>query len=344
MESKITYQKLKDFSEGRYSWRDYLKIKELFASSSEFARSRDTFETLWKETTSEDFTDPDRLTGVFEKIHYQILKEEKQSARTWNLWKIYRQVAAFLLLPALLFSVLLYLFSVKTGIPQDSWAEIVAPKGSRISFTLPDGTKGWMNSGSILRYPVVFNDHRKVELSGEAFFDVMHRDKGSFMVSTPDADIQVKGTRFNVMAYPEETVTEVVLQEGKVEITGKTTHFSIALAPSGKMTYNRITHQTDTSKVHTRDTAAWKEGYLVLANEPLGMVAGRLERWYNSEIILKDETLKKYRFKATFRDEPLEEVLRLLAMTTPITYKIEKREANQEGLYLTKRVTISMKK
>jgi ferric-dicitrate binding protein FerR (iron transport regulator) len=70
----------------------------------------------------------------------------------------------------------------------------------------------------------------------------------------------------------------------------------------------------------------------------------RIERWYNVDIEIKDETLKSYRFKATFQDEPLEEVLRLLAMTTPMEYTIEKREIVDENVYRKKKVIIEQKK
>ena len=97
------------------------------------------------------------------------------------------------------------------------------------------------------------------------------------------------------------------------------------------------------SEVDADRFSAWKDGYLIIDNEPLGQVAGRLERWYNAEIIIQDERLKNYRFKATFKDEPLEEVLRLIAITTPIRYEIEKRDMDANGVVKQKKVILKLK-
>lgn len=75
----------------------------------------------------------------------------------------------------------------------------------------------------------------------------------------------------------------------------------------------------------------------------MGQVVGRIERWYNVEITIHDEILKNYRFKATFKDEPLEEVLKLLSLTTPFRYNIEKRNYDSDGTLKRRKVTLKLK-
>jgi ferric-dicitrate binding protein FerR (iron transport regulator) len=239
--------------------------------------------------------------------------------------------------------VLFYLFSGKPQPADETWAEINAPDGSRVEFLLPDSSKGWLNSGSKLKYPVVFKQQRKVQLTGEAFFEIRHREQSDFTVSVADLNVKVIGTKFNISAYSADDFTEVVLKEGRVGISGNDATFSYTMVSGEKMNFNRETRQMGVKKVETDLYSAWKDGYLVLDNEPMGQAISRIERWYNAEIILQDEILKKYRFKATFKDEPLEEVLRLLAITTPITYKIEKRGLDQRGVFIKKKVTIRIK-
>ena len=182
-----------------------------------------------------------------------------------------------------------------------------------------------------------------MELTGEAYFEVNHIDQSGFVVSVADMDVKVLGTKFNVSAYSDDPFTYVVLKEGKVEVDGKSGVFNHALLPNEKIKFNRKSKTLNLTKVNANRYLAWRNGYLIIDNESLGQVVGKLERWYNCKIIIKDEVLNNYRFKATFRDEPLEEVLRLIAITTPIKYDIKKREVGSDGILKQKEVTIQLK-
>jgi transmembrane sensor len=343
MGKEIDFKLLQDFSEGKYSWNDYLKVKKWVSNPNDFKNLEGQFYNQWENLTDTEQSESGSLHHLFEKIHYQILLEEKQNYKKRNLWNYYREAAAVLLIPVLIFSALFYLFSKKPQPAIGTWAEINVPDGARVEFFLPDSSRGWLNSGSTLKYPAIFDHQRKVELKGEAFFEIKHLDNSDFIVSVADLDVKVLGTKFDISAYPKEKFTDVILKDGKVTISGKAEVFNYTMAPGEKINFNRDTKLFETKKVETDQYSAWKDGYLILDNEPLGQVVGKLERWYNAEIVLQDEILKKYRFKATFLDEPLEEVLRLLALTTPITYKVEKRGVDQKGVFMKKKVTIKLK-
>jgi len=339
MEDKIDFKTLLNFSSGNYSYNEYLKVKDWFVHVRDDEQTESQLFKYWME--KKDVPDDANLHSIFEKIHYQILLEEKNLQQKRSFWNYYRQVAAFLI-PLIVLSALVYFFL--WGKPQtQSWVEINAPEGARIEFMLPDSSFGWLNSGAKLKYPAVFNSHRKVKLSGEAFFNVKHLAHSDFTVSVADMDIKVLGTRFNVSAYPDESVTEVVLNEGKVEINGKTGRFSKTLCPGEKIAYDHETKQVDVNKVDPALYSAWKDGYLIIDNETLEQVVKKLGRWYNAEISIQDDILKNFRFKATFADEPLDEVLQLIAMTTPITYKIEKRNIDSNGIIKKKQIKIMLK-
>ena len=238
----------------------------------------------------------------------------------------------------------MYYFLSKPGQPlTQPWAEINVPEGARIEFLLPDSTSGWLNSGAKLKYPIAFSQHRQVDLIGEAFFKVRHKEHSDFTVSVADMDIKVLGTQFNVSAYSDETVTEVVLKEGKVEINGKAGVFRQTLQPGEKILYDHNANSLDMKKVDPKLYSAWTNGYLVIDNETLEQAARKIERWYNAEISIHDDALKNFRFKATLKEEPLEEVLRFIAMTTPITYKIVKRDFDSNGILKKKQVIIKLK-
>ncbi len=347
MKEKIHIKKLIDFSNGNYSWNDYLLVKDWFVNRKENKEIKEQLFSQWEELNKQ-YKNDDSLNHIFEKIQYNILLEENKETKKINIGRIYQRVAAILLIPVLAFS-LWYYFSAKSSVNvtaqelAQSWVEINAPDGARVEFFLPDSSKGWLNSGSKLKYPAVFKGERKVELTGEAWFHVKHLENSGFVVSVPDMNIKVLGTRFNVSAYPEDAFTDVTLEKGKVEINGKAAAFNQTMSPNEKITFNRETRKLNLAEVDASRFSAWKDGYLIIDNEPLGQVISRLERWYNVEITIQDEVLKEYRFKATFKDEPLEEVLRLMAKTTPIIYKIENRTADINGVIKQKKVTMKLK-
>ena len=109
------------------------------------------------------------------------------------------------------------------------FTEIYAPYGSRINFNLPDGSSGWLNSGSSLKFPLRFaNNERKVILKGEGYFNVISNPKKSFVVSTKFYQVRALGTSFNVLAYSDlESFEEVTLENGIVQIE-KLDHDGIA--------------------------------------------------------------------------------------------------------------------
>ena len=343
MGKKINIKLLKSFSEGKYSYNDYLKVRNWFERINEFPEVKKELEHQWEELISPGITGGENLNHIFEKIHYNILLEEKKESKKRLLWHFYRQAAAILLIPTLAFVLWFLLNPQPTQNVAQSWVEINAPEGSRVEFFLPDSSSGWLNSGSKLKYLAVMGEHRKVELTGEAYLNVKHRDHSDFTVSVPDMDVKVLGTEFNVSAYPGDAYTDVVLAEGKIEISGKTGIFNYTLSPNEKISFNHDTKSLDLKKVDACRYSAWKDGYLIIENESLGQVQGRLERWYNAHIIIQDEVLKSYRFKATFKDEPLEEVLRLIALTTPIRYSIENRNVDAQGVFKQKKVIIKLK-
>jgi ferric-dicitrate binding protein FerR (iron transport regulator) len=343
MKNGVTYKTLKNFSSGKYSWNDYLMVKRWFENTHDFQEIRHFLFEQWNEENRESEPDSSSFEKLYEQIEYHILLEEKkESTKKRKLWHYYRQVAAILLIPVLAFSLWYFLNNEPEENVSIAWVEINSPPSARVQFSLPDGSSGWLNSGSTLKYNPVWSKVREVELSGEAYFDITPA-KSAFIVNASDIDIQVFGTTFNVSAYPDDDFTEVVLASGKVEVHGKTKHFEQTLLPDNKLTFLPCENKFNVVPVDTRPYTAWKDGFLLLDNEPLEQAINRLERWYNVDIAIEDETLKKYRFKATFQDEPLEEVLKLLAVSTPMKYTFEKRSKDEQNTYQKKKVRIKLK-
>jgi transmembrane sensor len=153
--------------------------------------------------------------------------------------------------------------------------------------------------------------------------------------------VRVLGTSFNLSAYPDENYIELVLAEGSVEFS-PTTHASpVHLHPSEKLVYNGQSILVE--KTETMKYCGWTTGKLIFRGDNMAEVARRLERWYNIEIEIADKALEGYIFRGTFEDDSLQEVLRLLSMTSPIKYSIMPRRLTSGDTWSKEKVTIFLR-
>lgn len=269
------------------------------------------------------------LSYLLDRVHHTIHKNENQIKQTVvkRIYRWYSVAAAVLLIPILITGGIWFAEQNKEELilaESPVTSTLFAPLGSRISFSLPDGTKGWLNSGSSLEYQLPFNSNRQVAILGEVWFDVAHDADHPFEITAGDSKMKVLGTKFNLNAYPEDNYVEVVLEEGKVEFSTPGLSSGIEMKPDERLVFSDGSisiNTTDASKF-----AAWKEGKLVFRGDPMSEVARRIERWYNVTVQIGDKELEGYIFRGTFQDDSLEEVLRYLSMTSPIRYQIIKRE------------------
>ena len=150
-------------------------------------------------------------------------KTQNQIRRKKNKRLQYQLIrcAAFLALPLFLSSVILgYLYFNESSDEKIQYASITASTGSVVRYELPDNSVVWLNSGSTLRYPVIFSKNiREVDLQGEAYFEVQSDKEHPFYVNTPSGvRVFVTGTRFNVSSYENEGYVEAVLESGHVNV------------------------------------------------------------------------------------------------------------------------------
>ncbi|WP_319592435.1 FecR domain-containing protein [uncultured Draconibacterium sp.] len=287
------------------------------------------------------------LSHILDQVHHLIhVKENGTQTQTWHyLYNWYKLAAAVLFLPLVIAGGLLLtkIYSVDTVIADGNITHqtIFAPYGSRISFTLPDGTQGWLNSGSSLDYSFPFVNKRILNVNGEVWFDVAEDKTHPFTVKGGNSTVTVLGTRFNFSAYPDEDFTEVVLEEGSVQFFTPGLSETIRMKPNERLVLsdNAINiDNTDVSKY-----ISWKEGRLVFRGDKMVDVAKRIERWYNVEVEILDKELEEYVFRGTFQDDSLEEVFRYLSMTSPMKYKIIGRKTLEDGTIQKQKVLLFSK-
>lgn len=221
--------------------------------------------------------------------------------------------------------------------------------GERKMITLSDHTKIWLNAGSKLTVDKDFGkENRRVYLSGEALFDVIHNDSLPFIVHIKKCEIKDLGTLFNVKAYPDDRQSETSLIRGKVEIQLSGSGQKIFLSPNQKAVIkndldsahrkekrimpvkNEATllplsyNQRDSAVIET----AWAQNRLEIVNEDFYHMKDKLERWFNVKINIKDDEVGKYPFTATFENEDIRQVLQALQYAYPFNYMIENNEVN----------------
>ncbi|NQU52208.1 MAG: DUF4974 domain-containing protein [Bacteroidetes bacterium] len=304
---------------------------------------------LEKDFTSlprEDNSPKVNLDHILDRVHHVVsMSESLKDQKFWHRFqRAYRRVAAILLLPLVVAGSLFIndMYSSEKIMTSDLVeSTIYAPLGSRVSFALPDGTSGMLNSGSQLSYSIPFEDSRHVKLEGEAYFNIKHDENQPFKINAGNSVVTVLGTTFNLSAYPQENYVEIVLKEGKVQFTTGHSDENVTMFPSERLIFSNgeiLKSITDPDKYN-----AWTEGKLVLRGDPFEEVARRIERWYNVKVVLADKELEEYSFRAIFEDDKLEDVLRFLSMTSPIKYKITPRKIHADGTFEKEKVTFYLK-
>lgn len=327
---------LADESEKKY-------VESLFLNGEKNHYLRNSLNKEWDKMNRDTNADGIILGHLLDRIHH-IIRTKEAMKRQKPLQKfrlIYMKVAAIMLLPVLLAGGLVYwTMSARNRVQPDQQVStmITAPLGARVSFNLPDGTKGMLNSGSSLSYSLPFNSNRHIKLEGEAFLEVSHDEHHPFDIATGNSTVEVLGTTLNVSAYPAENYIEVVLQKGEVNFTDKNGNEKISLLPSERLVYEN--GKTAKSIVDPAKYDGWTKGKLIFRDDPMAEVARRIARWYNVEIELADTGLLGYSFRATFEDDRLEDVLRFISMTSPIRYTIAPRRMMPDGTFKKVKVTI----
>ncbi len=155
-------------------------------------------------------------------------------------------------------------------------------RGRQWQLTLPDGTKVWLNAASSIHYPLSFTgNEREVEITGEAYFEVVHNSKQPFKVKVAGQVINDIGTSFNVNAYPDEPSLQTTLVDGVINVNGTT------LKPGQQASL--VNNQIRVSAANVEQALAWKNGAFSFDNADIYTVMRQLSRWYNVEVVYEGE-------------------------------------------------------
>ncbi len=233
-----------------------------------------------------------------------------------RLWFQIIAVAAILAIGLFIGSISTFILSTKDANPEDLVFETA--RGQKSMVTLPDGSQVWLNAKSRLVYHSFSTKNRNVELTGEAFFKVAHNENAAFVVKTDKCEVEVLGTKFNVMAYNEFGRQEITLLTGKVNVHTRSLD-DVILPGQALIIKDTLTHIV---KANGSQATGWVENKFNFQNIPLSELMKRLENWYDVDITLDNKTSKEVNFTGTFKnEETIWQVLEAIKVYTPIEYK-----------------------
>lgn len=296
----------------------------------ESEENRAVYENLrqvWDETTvKEQFSNADRVyQKIFEKRDSNSIKENKK--RSISHWKRAGVAAVFILLGALS-----YLWLQKESVPavQPENTTLVVkenPAGQKSKIVLTDGTIVWLNSESKISYPSGFNNTiRKIELVGEAYFQVAKDADRPFVVASGGLHTTAVGTAFNVQHYASDSVTTVFLAEGEVKVEDTERPGTLIYlkpgwgvsAAAGSAGLEKFADSAD-------KWAGWKDGMLYFDNAGIQKVIKTCERWYSVEFSIKGTPPQDWKFNGRFKNENLKNVLESMRYGKDFDFSIENK-------------------
>ncbi|WP_285054517.1 FecR family protein [Pedobacter ginsengisoli] len=212
------------------------------------------------------------------------------------------------------------------SIPRNEVMELTAStaKGQTYQFTLPDGTKVWLNADSKIEFPSSFvnSKTRNIKLSGEGYFEV-YKDKAHlFVVESEGQRVEVLGTHFNISAYSDDNGIKTTLLEGSVRVNAASNKSAVTLRPNQQATVTANAGIT-VKQVDPEMTVAWKNNKFMFESQGIQEIMKMVARWYNVEIVYEGEMPTDKFGGSVSRFDNVSKVLRALEKTKNVRFHIE---------------------
>jgi ferric-dicitrate binding protein FerR (iron transport regulator) len=204
---------------------------------------------------------------------------------------------------------------------------IIIPKGGTYKITLPDGSDVWLNSESSLSYPVAFiGGERKVELSGEAYFEITRDERKPFRVHSNNQIVEVLGTHFNINTYEESGFIETTLVEGSVRVTqnysnGKP-YKTRLLKPGQQSLTNLFKPEIKIENVDIEKEIAWKNGFFKFKNTNIQNIMREIERWYDVKVQYEGKIPSEEFTGIISRDVEITKMLKILEQGGGVQFSV----------------------
>lgn len=292
--------------------------------------------TIWLESNQHRVEDFKKARQVVLSMGYQHFNEHSDSAYSSTLsaiiqhnrqsknvvslsyWKMAGIAALILLVPLL--SMLVVQNSKETS--RDFVTESTLAGQTKI-IVLPDGSTINMNAKSSIRYQVPFSNNRNVELNGEAFFEVAHDNDHPFKIKSGNLITTVRGTTFNIRAYPEDDNIKIAVETGLVDVSDLNS-ISVELFAGNLAIYDRIVSEILIKSDFNKSlNLGWKYGIIFFEDSSMKDVFNYLENWYDVSFDIKDGSIIQGNYTGKYTNPKLEDVLNGIALTSGVSFRIQ---------------------
>lgn len=317
-----------------YNFQDFEKFHQGKMDTSEAERFLKWLESPEGETTyhkwvGQEWDKISPITPTAETFSYRLI-----SRKLFSILSNQRKTAAILLI---LISAISIIYFNKDSVPPVEYQTSIQPtqivksasRGKKTTVTLSDGSKVYLNSESSISYYSNFSSDRTINLTGEAFFEVVADSSRPFTVITKDLSTVALGTSFNINAYEEKKQIEVGLATGRIFVEStKSNSEKLFIRPGEGVGYGLETKKLRKQKINIEKIVQWKSGILQFEDMPLDEVLHTLERWYDVKIHWdKNTTLPEHKCTGKFKpNEYLTNVLLALSYSIDFNYTIKNKE------------------
>lgn len=211
------------------------------------------------------------------------------------------------------------------GIPAEVvYNTVVTPRGGQYQLTLSDGSKVWLNAASSIRFPTAFTGkERLVEITGEGYFQIAANAQQPFRVKvkgTPDMEVNVLGTSFNIMAYPDEQTITTTLEDGAVQLVHGSSKSLLKPGFGGSLSTGDKDFVIE--KADLEQTLAWKEGKFRFRNTSIQTIMRQMARWYNIEVTYQGDLSDVRLTGIISRRENASSLFKILSTTKRVHFDI----------------------
>lgn len=240
-----------------------------------------------------------------------------------RLWPVISGVAAVLVIALIAGRFLL------PGFPSFTPESIAlsSPKGNISQVELKDGSRIWLNSSSEVNIDIFGSKKTVVDLKGEAYFDIPHREERDFIVQTGDFQVHDLGTEFNVNYDRDKERISVALFEGDINFMKDDQDLVTEIIPGQVFDYEIGNGSISIREADQEFITAWKQGKFVFVDKTLGQIAKELEEWYDVQIFFEDEAIKEEVFTGVIkRRTSMEHLLQVLELSSEMDYTVEDKE------------------
>lgn len=281
-----------------------------------------TLQTLWNTIQKEGENYPSSADRLWREMESRMNKkpEKKEIRLSLNKFRWMSAAAAILLIFTLSFTG----YITKQWYDTNTIAQTYTALNGKSKVLLPDGSEVWLNAESSLEYKTTaWSRQRSVQLKGEAFFNVAKDPQRPFIVKSQGFAVKVYGTTFNVEAREKSQEMNVSLLSGSVSVASASE--TRRIVPGEIATCTKNSGKIAVEKADVDFAAMWAKESVRFERKSLKELSKYLSKWYGVKIILDPSIPENQAYTFTIKNEPFEEILRLMARTTPIQYSFDEK-------------------